>query len=491
MKNIITLLLFVLSVSLQAQIPDSLNVILPWASINVEDCMQDVGEKPTTTNENVVISEPEEFIIEDDDGNCVKKLLTYTILDWSSGNVYEFIQIVRTNSQFSIDCKSEVSLAYSELPLYLTPEDLVENPIPDHEYSFDPNDLTNTQLDFINPNSAGGNHKVFVYDHTGMTVCDVDIYVTDCEEDIVIDIPETATIVFDGEYFIPASAALFDINVVYPCASHIVQVSYGSANGFFSTNIGKTVEVDVKILIAGGQQISETILVSLEGVGPPPIPMFIEEKSFEAGETVTFDIWSDDVVGLIAWQFRLTFLDAKILSIDEGDLFDNIPHNILDGENPINTIWSSANGYPIEYIPGTTWFTLTVEVEKSGSTFDLFDTTNDPWSSIVLEDDDGIVEYETNFIFNVAPRNILSDVQTINDSDISLVSNLVTSEIALQGLDSDDYQIVIFNATGDAIMKQTVNPNSSMIAIETIPSGAFFLNVSNHKMNTTFRFVKM
>jgi hypothetical protein len=498
MRKLLLFVLLVVSNSLFSQIPDSLEVTLPWDIIYVNDCHSDVGAAPTTTNDGVYISEPEIIlIVEDDNGNCDKKLLEYTILDWVGNATYSFIQILKVDEIFTLHGVSGVTITYDELPFAITASDLIVDADPTHTYSFDPNDETATIINYGQSYLSSGIYNVFVYDHNDKAVTEVNIIITDCEEDVVFDIPSVKTIEFNGEYFIPFSEDLLDINIVYPCSDYSLTIKRGSLNGVFAHNIGETIEVKVVAKTEGATPsiiFTEYIMVVISGEGPIPIPMYIEEKTFTAGEEFTLDIWSDQVDNLIAWQFRLNFENAKIIELTSGSPFGGIPHNIFNDDKIINTLWTPDDVHAIDIASNETWFTLTILPSIDGSTLDIFTTENDPWSSIFIEEAGSVIDVEVDFSFQIEERNFLVSNVDVEENSLRIHNNPVTDRLVVSGFNhySDGSQFSIFSLDGKQVMSTSLDRSASKVELDVtnLQTGVYILNMEGVK-SKPIKFIKI
>lgn len=498
MRKLLLFALLLVSTSSFSQIPDSLEVTLPWDLIYVADCNSDVGAIPTTTNDAVYISAPEITLVEEDDnGGCYKKVLEYTIIDWFGNNTYTFTQILKVDEMFTLYGVSDVSINYDDLPFSITATDLVVDTDPTHIYSFDPHDALATIINYDQSDISGGNYHVFVYDQTNQSVTEVNVVLTDCEEDVFIDVPASFTVEFNGESYISLSAELFDINIIYPCADYELNLKHGTANRIYSSSIGETIEIEVKVVISDSSPLiifTEYIKVAVTGEGPVPIPMYIEEKTFIAGEEITLDIWSDQLDGLIAWQFRLNVENARVIDITEGSLFDNIPHNIFNDDKTINSLWTPGDGQAINVASNETWFSLTIMPSFSGNTFDIFTTENDPWSSIFIEDSISIIDIDADFSFQIAERNFLVPNEELEISHLLIHNNPVSDRLIISGFtkDMNVSKISIFSIDGSLLMSRIPVKNSTKLEVdvEKFQSGIYILSL-NGSNPETIRFVKI
>ena len=501
MKKLLLFAAFLVSTSVFGQIPDSLEVTLPWELIYVADCLSAVGEIPTTSNEAVhIFTEPEVTIVEDTDGNCFTKILKYTIFDWKGNTTYTFNQVVKINEMYTLEGVSDVTITYDELPYSITASDLVVNADPTHTYSFDPNDESATIINYDLADITGGNYNVYIYDHDDRSLAEVNIVLTDCDEDVIIDVPAAATIEFNGEYYIPFTAELFDINIVYPCGEYELSIKRGGAGGAYGlhdTWIGTTVDVEVKVTIINTIPVdtfTKHILVTVIGEGPTPIPMYIEEKTFTAGEEITLDVWSDQLDGLLSFQLRLNFENAQILDLTEGNQFDDIPYNILNDDKTVNALWIPWDVQAIDVASNETWFTLTVLPSIDGSTLDIFTTENDPWSEIVVEDSIGLNDVTADFNFQIEERNFLVSNEEVKHDNLIIHSNPVSDRLVLSGftMDMDISQVSIFTIDGQQVMSMPFDSNRTKVDLDIarLGSGIYVLKL-NGASPQAIRFVKI
>jgi hypothetical protein len=498
MRKLLLFVLLVVSTNLFSQIPDSLEVTLPWDIIYVADCHSDVGAVPTTTNEGVYISAPEiTLVVEDENGDCYKKLITYTILDWHGNATYTFTQIMKVDEMYTLNTVSDMSISYDELPFQLTASDLVVDADPTHIYSFDPYDASATTISYDLSDIFGHSYTVYVYDHTDQSVSDVNVVISDCEEDVIIDVPASFTVEFTGESHIMLTEELFDMNIVYPCAEYELEISHGFSNRIYSSSIGETIEIKVFVYIDGSLPFityTEYITVTVIGEGPVPIPMYIEEKTFMAGEEITLDVWSDQLDDLIAWQFRLNFQNATIIGITEGTPFENIPNNIFNEDKTVNSLWTPADAQAIDVVSNETWFTLTILPSIDGSTFDIFTTENDPWSSIFIDEEGSIIDVEVDFSFQIEERNFLVSNVDLKENNLRIHNNPVIDRLVLSGFEHEnkDSQFSIFNLEGKQMFSKSVDTNASNVELDvsTLQSGIYILVIEGVK-SKPIKFIKI
>jgi hypothetical protein len=228
-------------------------------------------------------------------------------------------------------------------------------------------------------------------------------------------------------------------------------------------------------------------------IGATAIQMFIEEKSFSAGEEFTLDVWSDQLDGIVAWQFRLNFENAQILEINEGSPFDNIPHNIFNQSQTMNSLWTPADTQPVDVSSNETWFTLTIVSDVDGKTNDIFTTENDPWSEIVLEDGDNISGVAADFSFQIEERGFLVSSEEIYLSDIRLQNNPVLDRLVVSGLGSNGSvsQLRIYRMDGSPIVSQTIdNVDQVDLDVTSLASGIYILYL-NGANSESIKFIKI
>lgn len=476
-----------------AQIPDSLNITLPWSSIIISDCNQSLGEGPYTDNDNIFISESSIQVLEGSDGTCSAISRSWDILSATNGGLYSFSQLAEVDSEEAFEVVKDKVIVYNDLPLSLEVEDLILDIDESHEYSFSFIDVTDRVRSFDTGN-IGGNVDLLIYNHTTKSINEVSVYFTVCEEEIVIDVPSSVEMKFDGEPYLFITEELLDFEIVYPCSAYDVSISYNQFNTIYSTQIGSIVEVLLIINPEVGPTYTESINLLITGTPPSPLPMYIEEKTFTAGEEVTLDVWSDGIDQLIAWQLRLNFENAIILSIEAGTTFGEIPHNIFNNDKNINTTWFPWDVVPVDMPSDETWFTLTILPEVDGSTLDIFKTENDPWSAIDVVDGEGFVEYGVDFTFSVAERNVLSN---INSSPLNfiIVNNPVGDLLSMDGLQSFDSgsSLTVFSIDGQQIITLGYDQliNSNQIDVSSLPHGLYIVSFISNTKTESLQFVKM
>lgn len=483
MKFFLTPLVLLFTLTLHAQIPDSLQVELPWAIVNVSDCASSSGEWPRTENEHVHIDLSSVQDITNNDGDCILRIREWAIVDWISGNLYEYQQSVTVSDFANTDCVTDRFFNYENFPVTLTPADVLTDLNPSHEYSFSFSDNMENSL-LIDENSDE-NFELYVYDFTDNTVCKTNIYLTKCEDDIELLFPESVDIEFNQEPYIEVDLDMLGVEITYPCSSYTTKIRIGSTNSniLVSQNVGKVVRARVDIDFSDGASYKKYIDINVTGQKPDPIPMYIEEKTFLAGETVTLDVWSDPIEGLSVWQLHLLFKDTEVVNIEPGELFDDVPFNILEEGSELRTLWFPIDGLPIDVTTDGTWFTITLIPSIDGGTIDIFETEQDPWSAIGIEDENYIYEYDAEFVFNVAPRIAvgLEEEYTIQTTEVR--PNPTKGQLEIIGFPNTNNStfIEVLDISGKLLLRETIqNPTSILnLDISTLPKGVFVLKTLN------------
>lgn len=224
------------------------------------------------------------------------------------------------------------------------------------------------------------------------------------------------------------------------------------------------------------------------------IQMYIEEKTFTAGEELTLDIWTDQLDGLAAWQLRLNFENAEILDLQEGASFDDIPHNIFNDGKTINTIWLPADVQSIDMPSNETWFTITVLPSVDGSTFDIFTTENDPWSEIVLEDSTDISGVNADFSFQIEERSFLVANEEVETDNLRILNNPIRDRLVVTGLSRNMgiSQVEVVSMNGSLVLKSLIDTQSTDVNIDVadIQAGIYFLKL-NGSSQKTIKFIKI
>lgn len=243
----------------------------------------------------------------------------------------------------------------------------------------------------------------------------------------------------------------------------------------------------MRILIQFGLMLLSTTMFS-------QIPMYIEEKTFAAGEEITLDIWSDQLDGLLSFQLRLDFENAQILDITEGSQFDDIPHNIFNDGKTINSLWIPADVQPIDVTSNETWFTLTVLPSIDGSTFDIFTTGNDPWSEIVVEDSLDISGVSADFNFEVAERSFLVSNEEVEHNNLLIHNNPVSDRLVISGFSNemDVSKMSIYSLNGSKVISNPIDVSNAKLDLDVsqLQAGIYFFTLEGAK-SQTLRFIKL
>jgi len=495
MKN--TLILFILwfgTLQLPAQIPDSLGVILPWEQVTISTCDAYMGEEPTTTNDAVNVYRDESEYFYNASGECIKKIKKWQILDWYGQKSYDVFQVGNVSAVAQTNCESEVYLTYDDLPLQISPEDLLLDLDPDHTYSFSHEDpgakssvLAETTDNVI---------EISVYNHTNSTVCRSTIYITPCEDEIVLDIPEKVEIEFNGEVYIALTLELLGVNIDYPCEPYTTKIRVvGDQNILFASSIGKSTQVYVDLLPDSGDVITKSLEVSAVGVKPDPIALYIEDVSFNAGETVEVEVWSEEVLELLAWQFQFQFENAKVIELEKANAFDAIPYNALNNNKTLRALWTPGDGLPMNIAENGTWFTIKLLPSIDGRTADIMSTEIDPWNSILINGDGVILQYEAEFIFNLAPRDILNSSITPASSVLRFFPNPAFETIQIEGLSGIDSSVTIdiLDMKGRLQISHTITPKKDFLTLDisSLSNGIYILQTKRAQQLYVQKFVKM
>lgn len=495
MKYTFAILALFLSLQIHAQIPDSLGVELPFDVIRFSSCDDTMGEGPKSDVSQVFIQLKSDVITEDALGDCLVRTKTWDIFDWAGDESYTYSQSGLINFPEPLMCEENVYLSYTQLPFTLNKDNLLLNEDENHQYSFSYSDINDVER--IIELGGESNLELYMYDHTAKRVCKSNVYITECEDDIVINVPETAAIVFDGEPYIELTPEMLGAEIEYPCETYTTKIRVGNqSNGVLSAqNVGKIVTVKLEIKIDNGVKYTNYIDVSVSGIKPDPLPMYIEDKSFVAGELIALEIWSEGITGLAAWQLQLEFQDAEVLALEDSELFDDIPENIFNDGTTVRGLWFTQSGFPIDVETDATWFTLIIKPEIDGSTLDLFKTQLDPWSLIALEDENYIHAIDAEFIFNVAPRDLLGIDDNINYTDIKVFPNPSSNKVSISGLPNADLptKINVYDMEGKLMLTESVlnNKIETTIDISDLPSGLFILKAQNGNVFATQKISKI
>jgi len=495
MKNFFVFLILLFSLQIHAQIPDSLGVELPWDVIRFSSCDDTMGEGPKSDVSGVWIALKSDISEKDASGNCLVRTKTWDIFDWKGSKQYAFSQQGIINFPEPLMCEENIFLSYDQLPYTLNKDNLLLNEDVGHEYSFSHNNIADDER--IIKQFSPLSQVFYMYDHTASRVCKVNVYKTTCEDDIIFSVPETVEIEFDGEPYIELTLDMLGAEVDYPCDPFTTKIRVGNQpNGvLYSQSVGRIVTVKVELEINTGVKYETYVEVNVTGIKPDPIDMFIEDKTFVAGETIEIEVWAEDIFGLNAWQHQLEFKNAKILDLLASESFAELPINIFNDGNALKVLWFTSNGLPIDIESDMTWFTLVIEPEIDGSTIDIFTTQQDPWSSIFVQDDDYEYEVDAEFIFNIAPR-VISDVdQEITYSDIKVFPNPSLNMISVSGLPNSNSPVKfdIYSLEGKLMLSNTTsnNKSESTIDISDLPTGLYVLQAKSGNTLATHKISKI
>lgn len=491
-KNTIAVLVMLFSLQLHAQILDSL-VKLPWDVVKLSSCDDNMGEGPTFNGAPVIIQLVGDDVEEDEFGNCILRTRTWNI--FSAGVTYSFTQQGIIDLPEPLMCKENVYLKYDQLPFTLSKDNLLLNEEAGHQYSFKYYDIDDVERT-IKLNGSPY-FEMYMYDHTSNKVCKSNIFKTNCEEDMVINIPEFTEFVFNGEPYVEITPDMLGVEVDLPCDNYTVKLNGSTSSTFLSSQrIGSVVEMKVDLEVDNILKKRSYINVKVSGIKPDPISMFIEDVSFVAGETIELDIWSQDIIGLGAWGLQLNFENAEILSMENPGMFNNIPINLYPDGKTIRALWYSSTGYPIDIESDGTWFTLVIKPEIDGGTLDIFKSQTDPWSHIAIETEDYLHEIDLEFTFNIAPRIVSSIKQEEEYADINIFPNPSSDKISISGLPSTNspIKINVFNTEGKLMLSENRIYNSretTTLDISDLPTGLFILKVQNGNIVTTQKISKI
>ena len=449
-----------------------------------------MGEGPKTDNDDLAIQLHSDIKEIDGSGVCLNRKRTWNIIDWSNAEIYSFTQLGLINFPEPLMCQEDLYLTYDQLPYVLNKDNVLINEDENHEYSFSYNDIDD--IERVLDNSFIKNYELFMYDHTANRVCKLDVYLTNCEDDIVINIPETVEIVFNKEPFIEINPELLGIDVTYPCGEYEVSMDREIV---FSGMIDQILPIDVKIDFDDGTRYTKKIQVVVSGIGPDPKKMYMEEKSFEAGETFELEVWSEGIAGLIAWQLQLEFNNAEVLSIQPSELFDDIPSNIIDDGKVLRALWIPADGLSVDADSEATWFTLEIRSDINGSTSDIFSYEPEDWSQLAIENESLGFEYNADFVFDVIPRDVLDVEENVEFTKIELYPNPASNDLNFHRLTNSiqSSDIEIFGMNGKLVFQERINNSSeyTTIDISQIPIGVYVLKVINGNSVSTMKFSKI
>lgn len=483
MKNIQFILLLVLSLQLSAQVPDSLNVTLPWETVRLDDCTKSMGEGPKTENDNVHIQLTSDIIEEDTQGGCYSRVRTWNIIDWLGSEVYTFEQSRLPIFGDALICQEDMLLTYDQLPFTLNIDNVVLNQSSGNEYSFSYNDVND--IERVIETEEEANFEFYMYEHTYRQVCKLNVYLTQCEEDIVLNFPESVDIEFNKEPYIELTSEMLGIEIVYPCGNFTTEIIVDNSNSNLlpASFIGRVVPAKVVVTFDDGNKYIKIVELIVGGIKPDPIDMFIEDKSFTAGETIELEVWSEEVAGLVAWQLQLQFENTEVLGIEKSELFAEVPFNILDLGNTVKALWFPSDGLSVNVESDATWFTLVVKPDFNGSTLDIFQTAHDPWSLIAIDDVNYIFEYEAEFVFNIAPRDVLDVEDEFEFKSIDVFPNPSSENVNIVGLSNPNSpaKVEIFNLEGKLLLKEEYTIHNSIITLDIseLPTGIFILKTQN------------
>lgn len=495
MKNILLAFVLLLSFQINAQIPDSLEIDLPWEIIYLPSCDATMGEGPKSENDIVSIFFVSDTTILNDNDECIIRKKQWQIIDWLAAETYDFYQIGQVVNFANTQCETDLYINYIDFPVVLSPDNLLLELNPSHEYSFSTSDEIIDSI--VIDSNSDENLELFVYDLTDNTVCKTNIYVTYCEDDVNLVFPEYVNVEFNQEPYIELSLEMLGVDIVYPCGSYETKITVGNTNSnlLVSQTVGTVVPVKVTVDLSSGIKYTKYINVNVTGIKPPPISMFIEELEFSAGETIELDIWSEEVLGLVAWQLQLEFENVEILGLETSTMFNDIPSNIVDDGNALRALWFPSNGLAFDAEANATWYTLTLKPEVDGNTFDIFKTSQDEWSKIAIENENYVFEYDADFIFNVAPRNILGVDDPTTFANIDVFPNPCADFIKLKGMSKKTAfsQIEIWDSRGKIIYKEsrTDTGQDMMIDVSNLPAGILVLKVRNGDSFFTQKIIKI
>ncbi|MDF1694523.1 MAG: T9SS type A sorting domain-containing protein [Saprospiraceae bacterium] len=496
MKCLLPILLVISFAQASANIPDSLNIDLPWQLINISSCDATMGEGPRTENEGVAIALELDEVLEEENGACTLRKKQWIIIDWVNSTTYDYIQLGKAREDINFQCANELFIQYDQFPVVLTEDDLILDKDPTHTYSFSFKDenVKNILID----EGTEDNIEVFTYDWTENTVCKTSIYVTKCEDDVVLVFPETTEIEFNQEPYILLTLELLGVQIDYPCGGYEYKISFGNSGSNYlpSRAVGSYVDVRVEVDFENGTNYKKHINVHVTGEKPHPVNMYMEELTFEAGETIELQVWSENIDGLVAWQLQLEFFDAEILDIAPSEMFDDIPFNIINNKSTLKALWTPQNALSIDALSNVTWFTITLKPEISGSTLDIFKMEQNPWSLIGIEDENYIYEYEADFVFNIAPKNLLNVETPFYENTLYLYPNPASHVLNLKFMNNylQEGSIQVLNTDGQVLATKQMNndfsQNTSM-DISNLQTGVYILKYDNKYHSFSKKFIKI
>jgi hypothetical protein len=493
MKYILIAFVILFSFQIDAQIPETLDIVLPWQVVNLATCDATMGEGPKSGTVDLYVYLESDNIVRDENEDCILRMKNWAIIDWLSGEVYNYPQIGEIEDFANTHCETDLFIDYLDFPVSLHPDNLLLDLDPSHEYAFSYSDETYNHI--IIDAGSDDNLEVFVYDLTDNTVCKTNIYVSNCEEDISLFFPELVEVEFNQEPYFDITLDLLGVDIDYPCGTYTTKIYVGGTGNslLFSQNVGKIVPVKITLDFSDDVKYVKFININVTGIKIPPVSMFIEELEFSAGETIELDIWSEDIPGLVAWQLQLQFENVEILGVETSEMFNEIPFNIFDA-NTLRALWFPSNGLASDAESNATWYTLLLKPEIDGNTFDIFTTGQDTWSKIAVEDENYTFEFEVDFIFNVAPRNILGIDEPETYSNIEVFPNPVSDILNIKGMTEKEIftQIEILDLSGK-VMLNKISMNSGqdiMVDVSNLPAGLFILKASNGEFIYTQKITK-
>ncbi len=493
MKDLLVAIVFLISLQSNAQIPDSLGVDLPWDVVRFSSCEDTMGEGPRSDVDIVFIQLESDDVEEDDSGNCLIRTRKWNILNWEDGELYKYTQQGLINFPEPLLCNEDIYIPYDQLPYILNKDNVLLSEDENHEYSFDYNDIDDTEIEIALGSTT--NYELFMYDHTANRVCKTNVYITNCEDDIVINVPEAAEIEFNGEPYIELTLEMLGVEIEYPCHDYTTRIRIGNqSNGILSSqNVGKIVQVSVEMNVDNGFKYKNYIDVSATGFKPDPISMYIEDKSFIAGELIALEVWAEGIPGLVAWQLQLDFQDAEVLALETSEIFSNIPENIFDEGKSVRGLWFPLDGLPFDAESDVTWFTLIIKPEIDGSTFDIFKPEQASWNQIVIEDENYVHQIDAEFVFNIVPRDLLDVGDDVQDLIIKTFPNPSSNKVSISGLPNLELpvNISVYDLEGRLILTETSARNTIVtIDISDLPPGLYVLKSQNGKFQTSQKISK-
>ncbi len=429
--------------------------------------------------------------------SVIKKLRSYDIIDWVGLERYTTYHIARVSDDYDYSCESEKVYYFIDLPMVLTPEDIVLNIDSTHIYSFSFVDV-DVDADEINFTvDSDANTQVFVYDHTALTVCKVDVELKNCSEDLGFSIAEMIEVnIEDGEIFKNITMDDIDLEIDNECGAFVVKFDGNENFGrIYTYQIGTTVAMEVEVHFDDGTNQSRTVSIDVLGEPLQPIKMYIEDKEFVTGETVVLRIWSERVENLVAWQFDFVFENVEIVGVGQGEVYSLTYHNVLSGTNILRSLWSSGVGKSIEVENEMTWFTIEILPNFDGSTSDIFSIQEEnSINNVFLEHPEIIISYEIDFDFDIVNRGVVSASEAFDKLNVTISPNPSTGFLFLEGLTyfKDDVQINIYDRQGLLVRNMSISSNieSYEVDISTFNSGLYFIEISDNDRFSTYKIFK-